>query len=313
MYYKKSDRKSADCQTVKTTSERRKVLSQKKLCFNCTKPKHRAADCRNSKTCLIFKNKHHTTICDKSLSTFTEPLPTTTENNVIYLVAIAKINGVKCRALLDTGSGSSYASEGLSDYLKINPTRNEIKTIETLTNLTTKKVKIYSVKIRDVNEKCTFNTELKKLEREVLLTLPNLKYSKILKKYPHLKEVQKNATDEKEQLPVHIILRASGFGKIKMEKSPGVGKIGEPFAELTKMGWMMMSPGRESDVVSALYTQIPISDYEKLCSTDLLGLEESRYNHDEFVFEKLKKQLIRSKEGWYETAHLKRKQHTHGK
>ena len=57
------------------------------------------------------------------------------------------------------GSWSSYASEGLLGYLKINPTRKEIKTTETLTNLTTKKRKIYSVKVQDVNEKYSFNTE----------------------------------------------------------------------------------------------------------------------------------------------------------
>ena len=133
------DHKSADCQTVKTASERGKLLSDKNLCFSCTKQKHRNADCRSSKTCLICKNKHYTSICHKSSSTSTEPLLTATENNVIYPVAIVKINGVKCRILLDTGSGSSYAAEGLLDYLKINPTRKEIKTIETLTNLTTKK------------------------------------------------------------------------------------------------------------------------------------------------------------------------------
>ena len=43
----------------------------------------------------------------------------------------------------------------------------------------------------------------------------------------------------------------------------------------------MMFPGRESDVVSPLYKQVSISDYQKLCSTDILGLEESHYNHDE--------------------------------
>ena len=131
VYCEKSGHKSADCQTVKTTSERRKLLSEKKLCFNCTKTKYRAADCHSSKTCLMCKNKHHTSICDKSSSASTEPLLTTTENNVIYPVAIVKINGVKCCFLLDTGSGSSYASEGLLDYLKINSTRKEIKTIET--------------------------------------------------------------------------------------------------------------------------------------------------------------------------------------
>ena len=51
----------------------------------------------------------------------------------------------------------------------------------------------------------------------------------------------------------------------------------------------MMSPGRESDVVSALYTQTLVSDYEKLCGTDILGLEENYYKHDEFVFEKSEK------------------------
>ena len=126
------------------------------------------------------------------MSTSTEPIITTTKNHVIYPVAIVKVNGVKCRALLDTGSGSSYTSDGLLDYLKINPTRKEIKTIETFTNLTTKKLKIYSVKIQDVNKKLSFNTELNKLERDVLLTLPNLKYSRTLKKYPHLKELQMN-------------------------------------------------------------------------------------------------------------------------
>ena len=126
------------------------------------------------------------------MSTSTEPILTTTKNHVIYPVAIVKVNGVKCRAVLDTGSGSSYTSDGLLDYLKINPTRKEIKTIETFTNLTTKKLKIYSVKIQDVNKKLSFNTELNKLERDVLLTLPNLKYSRTLKKYPHLKELQMN-------------------------------------------------------------------------------------------------------------------------
>ena len=73
VYCKKSEHKSVDCHTVKTTSEHRKLLSENKLCFNCTKPKHRSVDSRSSKACLIYKKKHHIPICDKSLSTSTEP------------------------------------------------------------------------------------------------------------------------------------------------------------------------------------------------------------------------------------------------
>ena len=76
-----------------------------------------------------------------------------------------------------------------------------------------------------------------------------------MKKYPHLKKVRINDTDKKEQLPVHIILGASDFAKIKIEKVPRVGEVDEPFAELTKMGYVMMSPGRETSVIN----------YENLC------------------------------------------------
>ena len=62
------------------------------------------------------------------------------------------------------------------------------------------------------------------------------------------------------------------------------------------MGWVMMSPGRESDVVSALYTQTLVSDYEKLWGTDILGFEENYYYHDEFVFEKSEKKQNKTKQ-----------------
>ena len=84
-----------------------------------------------------------------------------------------------------------------------------------------------------------------------------------------------------------------------MVKGPRVGKIGEPFTDLTKIWWIIMCPSRRSDVVSASYAQTSVSDYEKLCSTNILGLEESHCNQDELVFEKFKKQLNRSKEDWY--------------
>lgn len=37
-----------------------------------------------------------------------------------------------------------------------------------------------------------------------------------------------------------------------------------------------MSPGSESVIVSAPFTKIYVSDYEKLRDADLLGLKESR-------------------------------------
>ena len=111
MYCEKPDHRSSDCKTAKTVTERKKILSNKKICFNCTGAKQRAAECRGAKSCLKCKRKHHTSICDKLAGSKSEPMLVTTEANVTYPVAIIKVNGVKCRALLDTGSGSSYMSE----------------------------------------------------------------------------------------------------------------------------------------------------------------------------------------------------------
>ena len=51
-----------------------------------------------------------------------------------------------------------------------------------------------------------------------------------------MKGIQMNKRDTKLELPIHIILGASDYVKIKMQKCPRVAKINEPTAEQTKMG-----------------------------------------------------------------------------
>ena len=50
-----------------------------------------------------------------------------TESSAIYSVGIIKVNSIKCCALLDKISASSYALEGIIDLLKINSVRKENK------------------------------------------------------------------------------------------------------------------------------------------------------------------------------------------
>ena len=176
VYCDQSDHKSAGCEKVKSVSDRRKILSEKRLCPSCTGTKHPAANCRSNRKCLLCKCKHHTSICEKHSNEISVPMLASTESSVTYPVVIIKVNGIICRALLDTGCGSSYASEAIID-----PIRNEYKTIETLTNATTKKLKIHSAKVQVLKNVFSFTTELNKLESEVLLTLPNPKFNNQLR------------------------------------------------------------------------------------------------------------------------------------
>ena len=87
-----------------------------------------------------------------------------------------------------------------------------------------------------------------------------------------------------------------------MQRCPKVGKINEPIAEQTKMGWVIMSPDEESDLVSSLYTRTSASDFNRLCDIDVLGVEENHLSHDENVYKKFKQQLERNEGGWYEAG-----------
>ena len=91
-------------------------------------------------------------------------------------------------------------------------------------------------------------TEVTKVERGTLLSLDNLKYGEVLQKYTHLERVHMD--DTKAELPIHIILRASDYAKIKTENKPKIGRPGESVVGLTQFGWTIMSPGKEVDLLT---------------------------------------------------------------
>ena len=124
--------KSTDCKTFTKVEDDKRISSEKKLCFNCTGVKHRAANCRSKRTCQTCKNKHHSSICSQS-----NPMMAATEGSVIYPVVVVKVNNILCRALLDTDAGSSCASSALLGKLNLRPLRRETKRIEMMMHSTT--------------------------------------------------------------------------------------------------------------------------------------------------------------------------------
>ena len=77
------------------------------------------SECKSQRSCIICKSKRHTPICGQTKKL----LMGAGERPVTYPVAVVKVDGILCRALLDTGVGSSYASSTLLEELNITPTR----------------------------------------------------------------------------------------------------------------------------------------------------------------------------------------------
>ena len=305
VYCDKTGHFSANCPKVIAVGDRKKILSQKQLCFHCTGDRHRAESC-GSRGCHNCQRKHHhTSICDQTSNSSVGRLFTAQDkgtSKVVYPVVVVEVNGIKCRALLESGAGSSHASSAILDHLRIRPLREEFKRIEMMLRSVNKAIGVYGVMIDSLDGNFRLETEVTKVDRGSLLALENPKYAEVIQKYPHLTGIQMTDRDDKPELPLHLILGVSDYAKIRTETRPKIGRPGEPVAELTKFGWTIMSPGKEVDISSMLLTQTAAADYEQLCNLDVLGIQDTVIGDQADVYEEFKEQLTRSAEGWYETG-----------
>jgi len=69
---------------------------------------------------------------------------------VIHPVVVVKVQGVKCRALLDTGVGSSSASAALLSLLRVCPYQHEIRQIEMMLG-PVKQVELFHVQVSSIS------------------------------------------------------------------------------------------------------------------------------------------------------------------
>lgn len=83
---------------------------------------------------------------------------------------------------------------------------------------------------------------------------------------------------------------------------PRICQDKESVAELTKLGWFVMSPGTEFCHTRILLTQSPQADYEQLWRLDILGMEDSSENDQDTVYSEFKEQLKHGEHGWYESG-----------
>ena len=88
---------------------------------NCAGTGNHAADCKSKRNCQNCAGRHHSSICDRNSTAdpqhSTAAFLATTEMNIVYPTVFVKVNGITCCALLDTSTGSSYASATLTERI----------------------------------------------------------------------------------------------------------------------------------------------------------------------------------------------------
>ena len=95
---------------------------------------------------------------------------------------------------------------------------------------TTQKIEQYDMKISNTCTRGKFEmkTTVSKVDKGVLLSIPNPQYNDKIKMFPHPAGVTIDDEDTKPELPMHLILGASEYSRIKTQTKPKSGKAGEP-------------------------------------------------------------------------------------
>ena len=118
-------------------------------------------------------------------------MTTKSGSECVFPVVVVKVNGVKCRAIIDSGSGSSYASAKLIETLGVKPTETKTSRIDMLMTSRLTRLEIYKVRIQSVDSDYELETNLTKVNKSELLFVDNPQYANLLEKYEHLKHFQR--------------------------------------------------------------------------------------------------------------------------
>ncbi|CAB4034757.1 Tumor necrosis factor receptor superfamily member 19 [Paramuricea clavata] len=269
-------KEALNCDKVVRCEDRKKIFAEKHLCFNCAGGKHRAVDCKSKGRCQTCGGKHHTTLCDKNQKP-REPGMTASHigpSSVIHPVVVVRINGYKFRALLDSGANHSYASSTAINLIGAKVKSTGLRQIATLTGVTARTMQVYAIKMDSLSDDFNVEVNLTKIEKKELLFLENPHYKEIIRNHSHLRGVDMDDDDDKDILPVYILLGANDYAKVRTSENLRVGRIGEPVAEHTKFGWSIMSPGAEQETSLGCLAVNSIADYDNLCSLDMLDLAD---------------------------------------
>ena len=89
------------------------------------------------------------------------------------------MNGITCRALIDSGAGSSYISAKLAAMLNVKPVETRTSKIDMLLTSKTTRLEIYEATVESKVGDYAMDVKLIKVEKGELLTVDNPHYNKL--------------------------------------------------------------------------------------------------------------------------------------
>ncbi|XP_028415516.1 uncharacterized protein LOC114538581 [Dendronephthya gigantea] len=231
----------------------------------------------------------------ESLSKNHDALQTLGEHEKLDGFVMFKVNGEVFWAYLDTGSGKNFISKEAIKKLKVTPERQESKEIITINGTKRQSMPIYNIAIESLDSTAKEDIELAGSMMQDFTTVKRPDMNKLKWNYEHTKDKRFYMMTNGEY-PIHMIFGDSTFCRIKTEEIYK-GKDGEPIVEGTTFGWLIHGGDIATDV--CMFTK-ESSEYEKLYTLDVLGVEDRGENDQLEVCNEFKENITRTEDGSYQ-------------
>lgn len=251
-----------DCNSFKNKSPEERLTQAigLKLCHNCLRPGHHTRQCRLNGTCRICKRRHNTFLHQNNIQNTTTEV--TGENNVtpsqsesVSLTATSSSETLLCtalvdlinpnttavttvRALLDSGSQSSFITESLKSKLNLTSQHSDTHSI----------IGIGNTKLSLNSERCVVQLKSKNDSFNVLLSclvLPHISdgLPKTHINIKHLDLSNFQLADPTFNVPseIQMLIGADLFWDLIGSKQHSLGP-NNPILRSSKLGWLISGP-----------------------------------------------------------------------
>ena len=237
----------------KSLVEERKIVNEKKCCYNCLSLKQSVKECKSRVSCKYCRKRHHTSLHDPNYNdSYNTPEVESnygTSNTYTYLQVIPVIvsNGersIQVNALLDTGSDTTLITSSLTKQLNLDGKSQTMR----ISNILAKKQTFNSKSVNFTISSSTENKPSIAIQNAWVVENLNVK----MKPY-NLSEIKRQC-DHLKQIPLVQPLKGSvelligadtPEALMQLEYVKGKSK-NDPIAVKTVFGWTLFG-GRSSE------------------------------------------------------------------
>ncbi|XP_065678959.1 uncharacterized protein LOC136093693 [Hydra vulgaris] len=242
--------KSQYCKFITDIQNRKRIISEKHLCFKCLGSGHTSKNCKSSIKCFKCGNQHHIALClEKQNSELQkgELTAISSNNNQSILLQTASTDVFDindrlhyCRILFDNCSQLSYISPDLCRKLKLECVGKKNINIKTFGNKSSRE----NLEKVELKIKCLFGKVIKIncYVKDICAPLNGQYINLAKKKYRHLNNLRlADSNLQNGNLGIDVLIGADYYW-LFIENSIIRGNYFDPIAIKSKLGYLLSGP-----------------------------------------------------------------------